>query len=499
MRSIPQNGNCDEREAGCLRNKVLIILVAAVLLVGMAAAPTVRLLSHFGWIEFEDLGNYIDPDRTYEGFGAEPLNAIEEGKAEIRNTYINYMPFYKSLLAKITETKDRLNRPLTDALTGWSAALRSKPQTETPGGDGGETTPPAKTETATETPPASAGTTAGREDSRTPTQERERTFGVVSDLESRFYKSSGITGYYVFKAQTENVGAVEFVDRAVTIDYDACIERADGQLKEINRLADSHPEVNFYVYLGTRLQETPDSETCFPDADNNTPVLEYYESHLSSGIHAAHFGMNSVEDRLNYYYLTDHHWTAAGMLKAYGEIIDLLRKGFSDISAPLEPVAYEVVDGVEFQGVHSREISKYDISDPFAYYDFDLPAHDQDGGTPVSLIIRKLRRGNLKLSNGNAYAEFYKYASWYSYPENKTGHNLLLLGDSFMYCEAELLASHFDETYVMHVEMKDKTVDYDEFIREHNITDVLILGYDLRLVYAHIGDIHLDRLTTGAD
>lgn len=317
---------------------------------------------------------------------------------------------------------------------------------------------------------------------------------LSGDVTSRFHSSSGITNYYILNATTVDGENIKFIDRAVSIDYESCIERADAQIAELNRIADSNPDVNFYVYLGTRLQETDDSELCFPDVESGIEVLEYFENGLSDNIAVSHFTQNSVEDRLNTYYITDHHWNAVGVLQAYREMIELIKTKAPNISDAREPIDYFEVDYAKFNGVHSRELSVYDIYDVFGFYDFNLPAHDQDGGTPLKTMMRKYRRGDA-VSGSSLYEDFYKYASWYNYPDNDTGRNLLLIGDSFMYCEAEVLASHFDSTYTMHISVPEE-FDYNEYIEKHNITDVMVLCYDLRLIYAHIGDIHLERILT---
>jgi hypothetical protein len=368
----------------------------------------------------------------------------------------------------------------------------TQPQAEQTAPDTGEIIDGTSTNQTTAQPPT-VQTTSDKTAEPNPVEHPERIV-LSGDVKSRFHSTSGITNYYILEANTEDGKTIEFIDRAVTLNYKQSTKRADSQIAELNRLADSNPDVNFYVYLGTRLQETDDSEMCFPDVEGSADVLKYFEDNLSDNISVRHFKQDSVEDRLNTYYITDHHWTAVGVLQAYRDIIDQFKSKIPDMSDAREPVEYYVVEGVKFNGVHSRELSKYDIYDDFAFYDFNLPSHDQIGGTSLKTMMRKFKRNDFK-ANSSLYEQFYQWAEKYDYTDNDTGRNLLLIGDSFMYCQAELLASHFDETYTLHVDVK-KEFDYNEYIKKKGITDVMVLCYDLRLIYAHIGDIHLERMLT---
>ena len=79
--------------------------------------------------------------------------------------------------------------------------------------------------------------------------------------------------------------------------------------------------------------------------------------------------------------------------------------------------------------------------------------------------------------------EFYRIAKTIEYPENDTGRNLLLIGDSFSTCVAELLASHFDKTYVRYVDSTNpERINYSDYIDKKGITDVLILETSTRIV-----------------
>ncbi len=481
-----------------MKNKVFIVLFSVLLLFGLIAPPITRILAENGIVEFEDLANYIEPEKVAPGPLHDLLQGIENGKAEISDTYINYLPLYGDILSGLSKVKSDINRPTTSFLSDWGVELLNANKVEGPDA-GNEITPSETTNddsdkddpvtTTTNTPPT---TTPSSSES---TLEHPAWIDITDEIKSEFHSPSGITNYYVLEAKTVDGKTIKMVDRAVTLNYEDSIKRADGQIAELNRLAASEPDVNFYVYLGTRLQETPDSAACFPDVENAKDVLDYFEDNLSDSIEVAHFTLNSFEDRVNYYYLTDHHWTAKGVLRAYNELIELLQRKATNIADARVPVAYHELEGIKFNGTHSRELAMYDFYDPFCFYDFNIPAFNFDNGASMKTMARKFLRGGAK-SGSSLYQDYYAYSSWYEFPKNETGRNLLIIGDSFMYCQAEALASHFDNTYTLHIEMKNKEIDYNEYVKKHKITDVLVLCYDLRLIYAHIGDIHLERILT---
>lgn len=484
-----------------MKNKIFVIVFCGLLLFGLISPPITKILVDNGVIQFEDLANYQDPVQVGEG----PLYGVRQGienvKADIANIYINYLPFYGDIIDSLSKTKSDINKSSNSSLTNWGVELLAKNKAE-------ETHPVETTPSASETTPAVSETTPATSETTpavTTTQvstEPPKDEGVVNpdpfiyggEIRTEFLNSGSRYNGYALYATLENGETVKFLERAIVMDYETCIARADKQIAELNRIADSNPDINFYVYYGTRLQETPDAEICFPDADECRSVVEYFDSSMSENIAVSHFQLNSIEDRLNTYYLSDHHWSADGMLQAYREIIELIQTKAPDIMDAREPVDYFHDEDVRFFGLYSRGFSIDDVWDEMSFYDFNLPWHTQTGGTPISLMMRKFRRGEIE-DGYDLYSKLYHLASSYSYPNNDTGRNLLIMGDSFSQCIAETVASHFDNTYVWHV-VYDGEMDYAKYVKERNITDVLVVCFDMRLIYDYNDDIHLFRIKT---
>jgi hypothetical protein len=520
-----------------MRNKIFIGVFSALLLFGLVSAPVTRMLVTAGVIEFEDLANYKEPVQVEQGPLYELRQGIENVKAELENIYTNYLPLYNSIINSVANVKDSLNASSNEFLTAWGKQIRdaSRPtdttsdETETGGNTQApvstpedttlEATAPDITEISDVTPQTTPDisssvtsvpvvsvteevtTTVLPETTPEVTEKAIPGIGVNPDrivltdnIESKFLSSGSRWNSYALTFEDENGNKYKMLERAVNLDFSTCKERADAQIADLNRIAAAMPEVNFYVYFGTRLQETDDSEKCFPDVDNMRTVVRYFERELDRSIEVAHFDINSAEEKINTYYLTDHHWNANGMIQAYYEIVDMFKNKYPDFEDAREPIAYYINRDIKFNGIYSRGMNIYDTWDPLDIYEFDLPEHTQVGGRPYSETIEMFKNNQFESGYG-LYESMFPYAQSYSYTTNNTGRNLLIIGDSFMMCENEVLASHFDNTYIKHICNMDM-FDYENFVKDKNITDVLVLSFDMRLIYNYNDDVRLNRVVT---
>ncbi len=475
-----------------MKNKAFIVIFSALLLFGLISPPIAKILADNGVIKFEDLANYQDPVQVGEGPLQGVLQGIENAKADIANIYINYLPFYGDIIDRLSKTKSELNKSSNSSLTNWGVELLAKNKVEQ--------TEPAQTE------PAQTGATAEpspTESTSNITAPPVTTPAAVMNpnpfiyggkLESEFLFHKSIYNNYALYATLEDGETVKFLERVIVMDDETAKARADKSAAELNRLAAADPNINYYVYYGTRLQGTEHSEECYPDALDCIGMMDYFENGLSEDIAVSRFKIGNIENRLNTYYLSDHHWSADGMLQAYREIIDLIQTKTPNIEDAREPVDYFCDENTRFYGMYARDFSVRDVWDKISFYDFDLPYHTQIGGVPVAEMQEKFRRGEVE-SGYDLYALLYQQAYLYTYPENNTGRNLMIIGDSFMRCIAETVASHFDTTFVWHV-VYGSEFDYAEYMERYNITDVLVVCMDIRIIYDCSDDLHFERIVT---
>jgi hypothetical protein len=138
--------------------------------------------------------------------------------------------------------------------------------------------------------------------------------------------------------------------------------------------------------------------------------------------------------------------------------------------------------------------------DNFAVLDIDLPAQH-----PTERVRSKLSEylrgdwdiGRLGRNDYTAhYENFYDTPQIITYPENNTGRRLLILGDSYVYWVSWLIGANFDRTFV-HYTLWQNDLDYNRFIRDNGITDVLLLQYSARtLSKATAATRYLEQIIT---
>lgn len=88
-------------------------------------APTTLILTERGIIGYNNVGNEITADKTYDK--KEPLgeffNKIEGAKVKIKDTYINYLPFFLKITNAYKPLKSSLDQPMLDWMQRKGNAL----------------------------------------------------------------------------------------------------------------------------------------------------------------------------------------------------------------------------------------------------------------------------------------------------------------------------------------------------------------------------------------
>jgi hypothetical protein len=184
-------------------------------------------------------------------------------------------------------------------------------------------------------------------------------------------------------------------------------------------------------------------------------------------------------------------------MEAYYRILAMLRENYADIEPmPLDDLYY--YEEVDFYGSFARLAADYGYSDDFGVYFFDLPEHTLTRDTAIDYGAKIPLRESLALyENGtfsrekpyNHYTDFYRVPKKIVYEGNNTGRRLLLIGDSYSLPLIELVAAHFDVTFVRY---EDRAWDnlpadlyYDEFIAENGITDVIVLEEFVKVIQGY--------------
>ena len=192
------------------------------------------------------------------------------------------------------------------------------------------------------------------------------------------------------------------------------------------------------------------------------------------------FSFEKYEEYCNLFYQTDHHWNHKGSYKGYTQILKLLRPDESPF-----PVSEEITFPLVFNGSYARQTSLLCADEFFSIYRFDLPKmtttmNGKRGtyGRMDSYIKGRYSDDPLSNHYSNCYGGEYGEIVYSS--NNTENGNLLIIASSYSNPINSLLAAHFDKTFVIdpryYSKWADHSFDPEEYAREHNITDLLLLG-----------------------
>ena len=126
-------------------------------------------------------------------------------------------------------------------------------------------------------------------------------------------------------------------------------------------------------------------------------------------------------------------------------------------------------------------------------YDCDLGTYKCSPIWKFDRQVKYLAKQKYVTPDVNVYAVFFPEVYTVEYPENRTGRNLLVIGDSYTQGFVELLGSAFDTT-VAYYYTHYAGMNYREVIEEYNITDVLFEQFSDRILFDLYGDDKLSSI-----
>ena len=329
---------------------------------------------------------------------------------------------------------------------------------------------------------------------------------TTPDAKNTTYSASLVTTdnifrHYAITASFPDGTSKTTYSRIVKLDRDTLHSNMLNVAGLINAMVKKDSKVNWYMSFATNIEATEIGERILPQ-ESTRYVYEDFLTKIDPSVKVSAVKVNSFNDYYDKFYITDHHWNHHGSEEAYLGIVKMLRENYADIE-PIEVEKLYEFTGVRFYGSLSRSSAEYDVSDIFGLYYRRLPSHnvihddkikygsDFDIDVNLSIYVDEMyetRKGY------NHYTEFYRVCKEISYPENKTGRNLLLIGDSYSLPLLELVAAHFDNTYIRYEDRSwnnfPDELYYDEFIKEKNITDVLVIEEMAKCVMQGYGDAY---------
>ncbi len=286
--------------------------------------------------------------------------------------------------------------------------------------------------------------------------------------------------------------------RVVKLNRDQMYDNMLDTAELVNALVEKDRSVNWYFSFATNLEATALGQKILPE-ESTLYIYEDFLANLDSSVSVNSVLVNSFTDYYDKFYITDHHWNHHGSEEAYLGFVKMLIENYPDVK-PLDATEICEFDGVRFYGSLALALANYKYSDTFGYYNRDLPEHSvvidnaikYGSRVDIPQNLATYRRGEYSTKRGyNHYTSFYRVCEKITYPENNTGRNLLIIGDSYSLPLLELVASHFDNTYIRYEDRSWSSMPpdlfYEEFIEERGITDVLVIEEMARCVMEGYG------------
>lgn len=260
-------------------------------------------------------------------------------------------------------------------------------------------------------------------------------------------------------------------------EYETGIQRFSQNVNDIQK---KYPEIHFYIYKPFRLNESD-----WFDEDNG--FISYGQTYrnqflnsFDSSILVEENQIDSLETYKKYYFKTDPHWNIYGSYEGYRDIASMFAKHYSDV-VPYNYESTYCFESFDFYGQYGRNSTYLTSPDQFLDLNFNLPAYK----TLINGVEKKYdQKDEFKNNTIEEFYWNYIYSVYHGNDEaevqfifeQNTGRNLLAFVDSYSSPIKYLIASHFDNAYFIDPRINPE-FNMRQFLAEHEITDVLYLGF----------------------
>jgi hypothetical protein len=208
-------------------------------------------------------------------------------------------------------------------------------------------------------------------------------------------------------------------------------------------------------------------------------IMSLYPGFKQSYLHIADF---KVFER--YYLKNDHHWNYVGQYRGYKDIIDLMFDNNEPVMIPAETITFKL----NTVGSKSRAAYPLVFNEPFKTYRFDYKDHDVFVGNTLTEYGNKSYYNSKEMREAegtityNQYFGFDEEIILYDYKQPKK-ENLIIVGYSDTNAINELVASHFNKTWVLDPRFSSHEL-LEKIISENTIQNLLLVPNTGLLVHA---------------
>lgn len=253
---------------------------------------------------------------------------------------------------------------------------------------------------------------------------------------------------------------------------DNMIDVSKDDLTAINNLT-TNTNANIYFYF-----VDSDYNHNFEDNTNNGYLTYLIDNLNIPKENISYLDITDFKTYQKYFYKTDHHWNHLGSYKGYTDIANLMN--FNNILTSNEEYCY---DNIPSYGSKSKQLAGLKIlNETICLYTYTYP-NLQFYNSNEELAEYGSTLAEIESSPELSYAGIYGG----DYPEliinnldSSNGKKLLIYSNSYSNAVNKLLASEYQNTYIIDGRYYDET-SMVEYINSHEIDDVLILANDMLL------------------
>lgn len=240
--------------------------------------------------------------------------------------------------------------------------------------------------------------------------------------------------------------------------------RLKNQVSFYNDINIKYPDINLYIYLPLRYEVTNLS-----DIHNLNNYVVTFKNSLNKNIKVSSLDSLDLSQYLTYFYKTDHHYNSVGALKAYNDIVTMM-----DINN-IKTIPFKCIYTPYYGSLAKTALNK-NVSDNLLDLDYlnDVEFNQDDDKFKTRKIVKKTNPFyDYYISYYNGQYDEIKYKS-----DVKNNKNLLIISDSLSWQIDYIIAENFENTYVINLrygKWKNQKLYLQEYLSEHNITDILFL------------------------
>lgn len=240
--------------------------------------------------------------------------------------------------------------------------------------------------------------------------------------------------------------------------------RLKNQVSFYNDINTKYSDINLYIYLPLRYEVTNLS-----DIHNLNNYVVTFKNSLNKNIKVSSLDSLDLSQYLTYFYKTDHHYNSVGALKAYNDIVTMMNIN------NIKTIPFKCIYTPYYGSLAKTSLNK-NVSDNLLDLDYqnDVEFNQNDDKFKTRKIVKKTNPFyDYYISYYNGQYDEIKYKS-----DVKNNKNILIISDSLSWQIDYIIAENFENTYVINLrygKWKNQKLYLQEYLSEHNITDILFL------------------------